>query len=214
MTALDQPLAPSPRPRAGAEQAVRGRSAPAALLRSLPARRWLRLTREMGAGRPCRPRKCAPIILKAFRQGLSGCINSKLPEVARMCGRYLLRSSPRPFAPLVRYPQEPNFLSPHRYNVAPRQPVPSLRMGGASDSLLLVRLGLDPSWLKDPRTSLARHARIESVNDNPASSCEDGRASSPRDGFYEGMTLLRQSPFCVRPRMASDRLRRPVWRPG
>ena len=77
-----------------------------------------------------------------------------------MCGRYLLLSSPEAFRRLFGYSQEPNF--PPRYNVAPTQPVPIVRMGEGQRQFALVRWGLIPSWVKDPRSfGLLVNARIE-----------------------------------------------------
>src|ERR1700727_1551330 len=43
-----------------------------------------------------------------------------------MCGRYLITSSPEAMRNLFRYAEEPDF--PPRYNVAPTQPVPVVRL--------------------------------------------------------------------------------------
>ena len=49
-----------------------------------------------------------------------------------MCGRYLITSAPEAFRRLFGYPEQPNF--PPRYNVAPTQPVPIVRLSRASGS--------------------------------------------------------------------------------
>ena len=43
-----------------------------------------------------------------------------------MCGRYLIISSPEAIRQFFRYPELPNF--PARYNVAPTQPIPIVRL--------------------------------------------------------------------------------------
>ena len=68
-----------------------------------------------------------------------------------MCGRYLLLSSPEAFRRLFGYPQEPNF--PPRYNVAPTQPVPIVRMGEGQRQFALVRPILGEG---SPQLQLAR----------------------------------------------------------
>ena len=68
---------------------------------------------------------------------------------------------------LFRYLEQPNF--PPRYNVAPTQPVPIVRMAEGKRQFALVRWGLIPAWVKDPRAfSLLINARGESVLDKPA----------------------------------------------
>ena len=84
-----------------------------------------------------------------------------------MCGRYLITSTPDAIRQLFRYPEQPNF--PPRYNVAPTQPVPIVRMADRGRQFVLVRWGLIPSWVKDPKTfTLLINARGESVNEKPA----------------------------------------------
>ena len=45
--------------------------------------------------------------------------------------------------------EQPNF--PPRYNVAPTQPVPIVRMVEGERQFALVRWGLIPAWVKDPK---------------------------------------------------------------
>ncbi len=51
---------------------------------------------------------------------------------------------------LFEYAEEPNF--PPRYNVAPSQPIAIVRQAEGKRQFTLVRWGLLPSWVKDPRT--------------------------------------------------------------
>ena len=84
-----------------------------------------------------------------------------------MCGRYLITSSPEAFRRLFGYLEQPNF--PPRYNVAPTQPIPIVRVVEGRRQFALVRWGLIPPWVKDPRKfTLLINARGESVNDKPA----------------------------------------------
>ena len=70
----------------------------------------------------------------------------------------------------------------------------------------LVRWGLVPSWVKDPRKlSLMHVARGESVNDKPAfkNAMKRRRCLVPADGFYEWTeTGKRKRPFFVRAKSA------------
>jgi putative SOS response-associated peptidase YedK len=66
-----------------------------------------------------------------------------------MCGRYLITSSPEAFRRLFGYLGQPNF--PPRYNVTPTQPIPVVRVVEGRRQFALVRWGLIPPWVKDPR---------------------------------------------------------------
>jgi putative SOS response-associated peptidase YedK len=103
-----------------------------------------------------------------------------------MCGRYCITSAPEAIRALFRYREQPNF--PARYNVAPTQPVPIVRMAEGEREFALVRWGLIPAWVKDPKGfSLLINARAESVNDKPAfrNAMKRRRCLFPADGFYE-----------------------------
>ena len=119
-----------------------------------------------------------------------------------MCGRYAITTAPEAIRELFRYLEQPNF--PPRYNVAPTQPVPIVRIVEGQRQFALVRWGLIPPWVKDPRKfSLLINARGESVNDRSAFrfAMRRRRCLVPADGFYawkdEGG---RKRPYCVRPR--------------
>ena len=119
-----------------------------------------------------------------------------------MCGRYLILSSPEAFRRLFGYREQPSF--PPRYNVAPTQPVPIVRMAEGARQFALVRWGLIPLWVDDPRAfSLIVNARAESVNDKPAfrNAMRRRRCLFPADGFYEWKDDAgRKRAFCVRPK--------------
>jgi len=103
-----------------------------------------------------------------------------------MCGRYAVITNPEALRALFRYFEQPNF--PPRYNVAPTQPVPIVRMVEGQRQFALVRWGLIPPWVKDPRAfSLLFNARGESVNEKPAfkNAMKRRRCLFPADGFYE-----------------------------
>jgi putative SOS response-associated peptidase YedK len=117
-----------------------------------------------------------------------------------MCGRYAITTAPEAIRALFRYPELPNF--PPRYNVAPTQPVPIVRMFEGARQFALVRWGLIPSWVKDPRAfSLIINARAESVLDKPAfrNGMKYRRCLFPADGFYEWKRDgERKQPYFVR----------------
>jgi putative SOS response-associated peptidase YedK len=119
-----------------------------------------------------------------------------------MCGRYLITSAPEAIRALFGYAEEPDF--PPRYNIAPTQPVPIVRLDNGVRSFALMRWGLIPSWVKDPRGfSLLINARGETLSEKPAfrNAMRRRRCLFPADGFYEWKSEVgRKRPFCIRPR--------------
>jgi putative SOS response-associated peptidase YedK len=119
-----------------------------------------------------------------------------------MCGRYCITSAPDAIRALFRYIEQPNF--PARYNVAPTQPVPIVRMLERRRQFALVRWGLIPAWAKDPQAfALLINARGESVNDKPAfqNAMKRRRCLFPADGFYEWKAAAgRKRAYFARPK--------------
>jgi putative SOS response-associated peptidase YedK len=105
-----------------------------------------------------------------------------------MCGRYSITTAPEAMRRLFGIKGAlPNF--PARYNVAPTQVVPVVRLDAEGRrELVLLRWGLVPSWLKsiDQRYSMI-NARAETVATKPAyrGSFRERRCLVPADGFYE-----------------------------
>jgi putative SOS response-associated peptidase YedK len=119
-----------------------------------------------------------------------------------MCGRYILISPPDIVRRAFAYGDQPNF--PPRYNVAPTQPVPVVLLDHGARRFQLMRWGLLPAWVKDPRTfSLVINARAETVLDKSAfrNAMQRRRCLLPADGYYEWQpTPSRKRPFFIRPR--------------
>jgi len=117
-----------------------------------------------------------------------------------MCGRYAITTAPEAIRRLFRYAEHPNF--PPRYNVAPTQPVPIVRTAEGHRQFALVRWGLIPSWVKDPRAfTLIINARGESVLEKPAfkNAMKYRRCLFPADGFFEWQRSgERKQPYFVR----------------
>jgi putative SOS response-associated peptidase YedK len=116
-----------------------------------------------------------------------------------MCGRYTLTASPEVLRALFAYAERVNF--PPRYNIAPTQPIGVVRLVEGKRQFALVRWGLLPSWVKDPKGfSLVFNARGESVLDKPAfrNAMKRRRCLIPADGFYEWQNAgERKRPFYV-----------------
>jgi putative SOS response-associated peptidase YedK len=124
-----------------------------------------------------------------------------------MCGRYMLTSPVEALRQLFLFEQRPNLMP--RYNVAPTQDVPIVRLtrdgptqGGSGRELITARWGLVPFWADG--LSIGNrliNARGESVHSARAFREAYGRRRClvPADGFFEWQKQgkLRQ-PFLIR----------------
>jgi putative SOS response-associated peptidase YedK len=119
-----------------------------------------------------------------------------------MCGRYLLVSNPEAVRALFGYGEQPNF--PPRYNVAPGQPIATVRLAQGAKRFALVRWGLLPAWVKDPRSFRPLvNVRSEGIADKPGfrGAFRYRRCLVPADGWYEWQATgaKRKRPFLIRP---------------
>jgi putative SOS response-associated peptidase YedK len=119
-----------------------------------------------------------------------------------MCGRFVITSAPDAIRRLLRYEEQPNF--PPRYNVAPTQPIPIVRLEHGARHFALVRWGLIPGWVKDPKQfALLINARLEAIEHKPSfrAALMRRRCLIPTDGFYEWKREGKgKRPFFVRAR--------------
>jgi len=103
-----------------------------------------------------------------------------------MCGRFVITSPPAALRQIFGYIEQPNF--PPRHNIAPTQPVPVVIIENGAAHFRLMRWGLLPSWVKDPRNfTLLINARAETVREKPAfkNAVRRRRCLIPADGYYE-----------------------------
>ncbi|WP_346899527.1 SOS response-associated peptidase [uncultured Roseibium sp.] len=103
-----------------------------------------------------------------------------------MCGRFSLTATPDDVRALFAYIDLPNF--PPRYNIAPTQPIATVRREHGERHFALVRWGLVPSWVKDPASfSLLINARAETAAEKPSfrAAMRHHRCLIPASGFYE-----------------------------
>lgn len=108
-----------------------------------------------------------------------------------MCGRYTLKTPGKAIADLFGLASQPT-LQP-RYNIAPTQPVPIIRVLRTNPEtkqreLVPLRWGLVPSWADDPAIgNRFINARAETVADKPSfrEAFRQRRCLVPADGFYE-----------------------------
>ena len=130
-----------------------------------------------------------------------------------MCGRYLITTAPEAMRALFRYLEQPNF--PARYNVAPTQPVPIVRLLEGARQFALVRWGFLPSWVKDPKNfTLLFNARGDTALEKPAfrNAMVRRRCLFPADGFYEWKSEGgRKRPFVARPHDGAPMAFAGVW---
>jgi putative SOS response-associated peptidase YedK len=105
-----------------------------------------------------------------------------------MCGRYTISTPPAVVAELFDLPGMPSY--PSRYNLAPTQEAPIVRVPkpGEPRRLDLLRWGLIPSWAKEAAIGNRMiNARAEGVAEKPAFkwSFRKKRCLVVTDGFYE-----------------------------
>src|ERR1700681_1529937 len=103
-----------------------------------------------------------------------------------MCGRFVITSLPAALRQIFGYAEQPNF--PPRHNIAPTQPIPVVMVENGVRHFLLMRWGLLPAWVKDPRKfTLLINARSETVLEKPAfkNAIKRRRCLIPADGYYE-----------------------------
>jgi putative SOS response-associated peptidase YedK len=103
-----------------------------------------------------------------------------------MCGRFVITSPPAALRQIFGYIEQPNF--PPRHNIAPTQPIPGVIIENGVRHFRLMRWGLLPAWVKDPRNfTLLINARAETVREKPAfkNAIRRRRCLIPADGYYE-----------------------------
>jgi putative SOS response-associated peptidase YedK len=103
-----------------------------------------------------------------------------------MCGRFVITSPPAALRQIFGYLDQPNF--PPRHNIAPTQPIPVVMVENGVRHFRLMRWGLLPAWVKDPRQfTLLINARAETVLEKPAfkNAIKRRRCLIPADGYYE-----------------------------
>jgi putative SOS response-associated peptidase YedK len=105
-----------------------------------------------------------------------------------MCGRYTLKAKREVIAEAFDLDEVPDL--PLRYNIAPTQDVPVVRLDSGSKTrrLSLLRWGLIPAWADDPSIGNRMiNARCETVAEKPAfrTAFKKRRCLVVADGFYE-----------------------------
>ncbi len=121
-----------------------------------------------------------------------------------MCGRYTHRYTWPEIVALYRLVADvlmPAGFGP-RYNVAPTQEAPVLRLDKAGRrEIAMLRWGLIPSWAKDPAIGNRMiNARAEGIAEKPSfrAALRQRRCLVPASGFYEWQRAgSRKQPYCI-----------------
>ena len=123
-----------------------------------------------------------------------------------MCGRYELHTSPAALA-LAFGLKDPPEIQP-RYNIAPTQQVPVIRLNlDGERELSQLRWGLVPFWAKDISIgSRMINAKAESITSKPGfrDAYRTARCLIPASGFYEWARMTDGSKQPVHIGMAGD----------
>src|SRR5882672_2394398 len=105
-----------------------------------------------------------------------------------MCGRYTLHTEKEALAERFHFDPGALALLAPRYNIAPTDPVLTVRAAGEGREPRMMRWGLVPWFAKEIGAQLLMiNARIESLADKPAfrDSLRARRCLIPADGFFE-----------------------------
>jgi putative SOS response-associated peptidase YedK len=115
-----------------------------------------------------------------------------------MCGRFLLLRSGQALADHFGLDDTPSL--PLRYNIAPTQSIPVVRVELGFRSLAMLKWSLTPSGSTDGRGF--KNARAETAASNPAfrSPFRKRRCLIPASGFYEwkDFDATTKQPYCIR----------------
>jgi putative SOS response-associated peptidase YedK len=106
-----------------------------------------------------------------------------------MCGRYDNLIAQEAYRRLFRAERTPESNFPPRYNIAPTDPIPIVRIDprDGKRELTMARWGLIPFWMKDKPKVPHINARVETVQTAPLfrEAFEKRRCLIPATGFYE-----------------------------
>src|SRR5687768_11060930 len=104
-----------------------------------------------------------------------------------MCARITLTTTATEIADLFGLAYDLSKPTPRRYNVAPSQAIPVVRVADGKRELAELRWGLIPSWVENPKPGGFVNARVETVIAKPAfrQSFRRRRCLVPADGFFE-----------------------------
>lgn len=118
-----------------------------------------------------------------------------------MCARITLTTTKTEIADLFGLSYDLGVASRRRYNVAPSQTVPVVRVAGGRRELVAMRWGLVPHWAKGQKLSGYVNARAETAPEKPAfrDPFRFRRCVVPVGGFFEWRQVgKRKQPYFFR----------------
>ena len=118
-----------------------------------------------------------------------------------MCGRLILTASPEELAEMFGLGELEPKPRPRRYNVAPTQMIPVVRVANGKRELADLRWGFIPSWSADPPSTGFVNARAETASTKPAfrNAFRTRRCLVPANGFFEWKHVGKQKyPYLIR----------------
>ena len=92
-----------------------------------------------------------------------------------MCGRFVLNSRPEDVAHVFGVDEQPSLFDP-RFNIAPSETVPVVRLGEHGRVLAATRWGLIPHWSRESKA--VPNARAETVPRRPGSATPSSGAAA------------------------------------
>lgn len=110
-----------------------------------------------------------------------------------MCGRYAFVADPEEAGKYFMVVIDPRF--PSRYNIAPTQKVPVVRVVDGARRMDALHWGLIPSWAKDAwKAGVMINAKAETIFEKPSyrAAIRRRRCLVPTSGFYEWKTVGRE----------------------
>jgi len=106
-----------------------------------------------------------------------------------MCARITLTTTGTEIADLFGLAYDISQERPRRFNIAPSQAIPVVRLTNGKRELTELRWGLVPSWANSEKARTGGHinARVETITEKPAfrAAFRLRRCLVPTDGFYE-----------------------------
>jgi putative SOS response-associated peptidase YedK len=104
-----------------------------------------------------------------------------------MCARITFTTTAAEVADMFGLAYDLSNPQPRRYNVAPSQPIPVVRVTNGRRELADLRWGLIPRWAENAKRGGFVVARSETVTEKPAfrAAFRSRRCLVPADGFYE-----------------------------
>ena len=131
-----------------------------------------------------------------------------------MCGRFIIHTPSDDLKLLFELAETPPAM-PARYNVAPSQPIPVVRLERGERHLAQLQWGLIPMWMKEPPSPPPINARGETIDEKPMyrDAFQRRRCLIPANGFYEWMSQEkgRKQPYLIREHNAGAFAMGGVW---